>query len=36
MEGQNLVSEVKQISHDHKPSDPNEFYRLMKAGGYIY
>lgn len=36
-EGQSgLASECKQISRDHKPSDPQEFYRLQKAGGYIY
>ena len=29
-------SQVKVLSRDHKPSDPLEFERIMKAGGYIY
>lgn len=30
------VSTVRQMSHDHKPSDPSEFYRILEAGGYVY
>lgn len=35
-EGAVLGSECKQLSRDHKPSDQLEFFRLQKAGGYIY
>jgi len=24
------------MTTDHKPSDPEEFNRIMRAGGYIY
>jgi serine/threonine protein phosphatase PrpC len=27
---------VRQMTHDHKPSDPNEFYRILQAGGHVY
>ena len=30
------TSTVKVLSRDHKPSDPIEFNRITKAGGYIY
>lgn len=30
------TSSVKQMSHDHKPSDPGEFYRIIEAGGHVY
>ena len=30
------TSQVKQLSTDHKPSDPIEFDRINKAGGYVY
>ena len=30
------TSTVKALSRDHKPSDPLEFERITKAGGYIY
>jgi len=29
-------SQVKAFSRDHKPSDPIEFERIAKAGGYVY
>jgi len=29
-------SQVKVFSRDHKPSDPIEFERILKAGGYVY
>jgi hypothetical protein len=29
-------SSVRQMSHDHKPSDPAEFYRIVDAGGHVY
>ena len=30
------VSNVKQLSDDHKPSCPREFKRICDAGGYVY
>lgn len=30
------TSQVKVLSRDHKPSDPNEYERIHKAGGYVY
>lgn len=36
LEGQNQVSQCKQMTKDHKPADPTEFFRITKVGGYIY
>jgi serine/threonine protein phosphatase PrpC len=36
VEGHSLISQAKQMTKDHKPSDPTEFYRIVKSGGYIY
>ena len=30
------VSNVRQLSTDHKPSCPREFKRINDAGGYVY
>ena len=30
------TSQVKALSRDHKPSDPKEYNRIVKAGGYVY
>ena len=30
------TSKVKELSRDHKPSDPIEFNRINQAGGYVY
>jgi serine/threonine protein phosphatase PrpC len=35
-EGASIVSQCKQMTRDHKPADPTEFFRITKAGGYIY
>ena len=29
------VSNVRQLSTDHKPSCPSEFQRITEAGGYV-
>ena len=30
------TSQVKQISVDHKPSEPTEFKRIIQSGGHVY
>lgn len=36
LDGLIYVSQVNQITKDHKPSEPEEFQRIVAAGGYIY
>ena len=36
LDGQGYTSQVRQMTHDHKPSDVHEFRRITQLGGYIY